>query len=653
MRSYVVPISTPSLKRTRLMGDWWCCTYHTCSLACLVVGVVSIVVACVVPANMSHIIDRIVCDSICVPLNCNDSQVNGSWQCNNWLSTDNLTWHPPMYVEFYLYNITNVYEVVLSGAEPRLSYRGPYVFRLRQEKFNVSYNHDNSEVSFQQMDQYFFEASRSNGSLTDHFWNTNIPFVSGAWTFWTQTGSALAKLDFTLCPPPYYLEKGPLQACLFGWRNVTEILFGQFSMEIQAGNKVYYRSRPNDPIFRQFVNGSSKESWSEQSRNMRNFGLGGICNLTLPGGQHGPLQEPVCRDPSHSPGADMRYVIKTGQGGLKQLGRYVRYLGNDSIWFWNNTSSSTKWPTSRLKAQGEEDKESVNAMKIADSYGIYQGEEDKESDNAMKIADSYGIYQMSPDMGEATSIRIFNEASLRNIDFSYVGTVRDFDIELRRYITSLDTFFGSDPIFLNSNEAGYGFINVSVPALILYGAYAPVYVSQMFQAGVPQRNPGWTCLDCPMVDPTASLTDLTQKYGSWLDLQPRLGTVLRGQQQYQFNVHIGNEAIYGNADCARLSPLQKCPYGLVPEMKLPLFTFNMSTGMTADQAKLVQDGLKALQIGRIAYHAVLYTSISSGPVFFLLFGYLWYRHRQSRRFITFQTADYTKVTGGLDPDLIN
>ncbi|XP_072939019.1 protein croquemort-like isoform X2 [Epargyreus clarus] len=79
----------------------------------------------------------------------------------------------PMYFECFLYNITNV-DDILAGKKVKLRVQqmGPYVFREKQEKVNIVWN-ENSTLTYQTRRFWYFEPERSNGSLSDMVTNIN------------------------------------------------------------------------------------------------------------------------------------------------------------------------------------------------------------------------------------------------------------------------------------------------------------------------------------------------------------------------------------------------------------------------------------------------------------------------------------------------
>lgn len=72
----------------------------------------------------------------------------------------------PLTLEFYFFNWTNPEEIRNKSVKPNLEQVGPYKFTEIKEKVDVVWN-DNGTVSFRQLRWWYFNASRSNGSLDD------------------------------------------------------------------------------------------------------------------------------------------------------------------------------------------------------------------------------------------------------------------------------------------------------------------------------------------------------------------------------------------------------------------------------------------------------------------------------------------------------
>ncbi|TSM28082.1 Electrogenic sodium bicarbonate cotransporter 4 [Bagarius yarrelli] len=71
----------------------------------------------------------------------------------------------PFFMSVYFFNVLNP-EEILAGEKPTVEQRGPYVYREKRWKDNITF-HDNKTVSYREYRQYFFEESMSVGNESD------------------------------------------------------------------------------------------------------------------------------------------------------------------------------------------------------------------------------------------------------------------------------------------------------------------------------------------------------------------------------------------------------------------------------------------------------------------------------------------------------
>ncbi|KAM8853546.1 scavenger receptor class B member 1 isoform 2-T3 [Synchiropus picturatus] len=71
----------------------------------------------------------------------------------------------PFFMSVYFFNILNPQEF-LNGQKPMVEQRGPYVYRKRCQKDNITF-HPNDTVSYREYRQYFFEPDMSAGNESD------------------------------------------------------------------------------------------------------------------------------------------------------------------------------------------------------------------------------------------------------------------------------------------------------------------------------------------------------------------------------------------------------------------------------------------------------------------------------------------------------
>lgn len=71
----------------------------------------------------------------------------------------------PFYMSVYFFNVLNPKEI-LNGEKPMVEQRGPYVYRKRIQKDNITF-HANGTVSYKEYRQYYFEPTMSSGNESD------------------------------------------------------------------------------------------------------------------------------------------------------------------------------------------------------------------------------------------------------------------------------------------------------------------------------------------------------------------------------------------------------------------------------------------------------------------------------------------------------
>ena len=114
-------------------------------------------------------IDKGIAEQITVPDPEDDDY--DEWKSNDYSGA------VPIYTKFYMWNLTNPAET-LQGSKPIFSELGPYTFREYSYKYNVKFDDDNDEVSFNSYTRYSFRPDASKGlSLRDKITNFNPAYL--------------------------------------------------------------------------------------------------------------------------------------------------------------------------------------------------------------------------------------------------------------------------------------------------------------------------------------------------------------------------------------------------------------------------------------------------------------------------------------------
>lgn len=132
----------------------------------------------------------------------------------------------PFFMSVYFFHVLNPKEI-LKGEKPMLEQRGPYVYRKRIQKDNITF-HPNYTVSYKEYRQYFFEPSMSVGNESDIITIPNM-LVLGAGVMMEDFPYAVRLLISTTFKT---FKEGP-----FLTKTVEELMWGYDSKLVEFLNK--------------------------------------------------------------------------------------------------------------------------------------------------------------------------------------------------------------------------------------------------------------------------------------------------------------------------------------------------------------------------------------------------------------------------------
>lgn len=123
---------------------------------------------------------------------------------------------PPVYMEYFFFNITNVDEI-LKGAKPQVQQVGPYAYREYRYKDNVTMVENNTRVSAYNVKSFVFLRERSVGDpAEDNITTVNIP----AWAVMNKVKGSWFKSSMVS------IWMNTLGSGIFTTRTVDELLWG-------------------------------------------------------------------------------------------------------------------------------------------------------------------------------------------------------------------------------------------------------------------------------------------------------------------------------------------------------------------------------------------------------------------------------------------
>ncbi|KAF3849169.1 hypothetical protein F7725_015666 [Dissostichus mawsoni] len=138
--------------------------------------------------------------------------VEGSRVFESWKSPP-----PPVYMEYFFFNVTNVNEFLEKGAKPVVKQIGPYTYREYRTKDNVSMVENGEKVSAYNTKSFVFLREKSVGDpAVDNITTVNIP----AWAVMNELKGSFFKASMV------GMWMTSLGSGLFTTRTVDELLWG-------------------------------------------------------------------------------------------------------------------------------------------------------------------------------------------------------------------------------------------------------------------------------------------------------------------------------------------------------------------------------------------------------------------------------------------
>ncbi|XP_076351833.1 lysosome membrane protein 2-like isoform X1 [Tachypleus tridentatus] len=181
-------------------------------------GVIGAIV-CVTSSILYVLFPRIIKEKIKEQLNLS----NGTEAYTNWKDIP-----VPLYMQFYVFNVTNPYDVIRNSSKPAVQEIGPYTFREKRSKEILSWDTENGTVQYREIKTYIFDREKSIGTQDEVVYVINAPMVGVA-------TMAMQKLSGLLRPIFMPVLSSLLESYneqLFVNRTVRQILFEGYEVPL-------------------------------------------------------------------------------------------------------------------------------------------------------------------------------------------------------------------------------------------------------------------------------------------------------------------------------------------------------------------------------------------------------------------------------------
>lgn len=134
----------------------------------------------------------------------------------------------PVYVKFYLFNVTNPNEFNEQYGTPSLSEVGPYVFRVFRKKDVLDWDDVRGRLTYRLTKGYLFERDMSVGDMSEKIYTINAPYVG--------LGAVMKKRVSDDLAPYIYGDLGEsfrnMSLKLVEQHSVHEMLFGGYYVDL-------------------------------------------------------------------------------------------------------------------------------------------------------------------------------------------------------------------------------------------------------------------------------------------------------------------------------------------------------------------------------------------------------------------------------------
>jgi hypothetical protein len=293
-----------------------------CLIAAVVIAAAGIVLAVCAQMFVNDIIRAE------LPMKNSDSLLFKIWQDSN---NQNL----PLVRNFYVWNLTNPWEVYERKEVPNFVKIGPYAYRehMYAPMESIEWSDDRTQLSFHYVSEFHWAADLSIDPVVGQL-HENDTFTTLNLALWSGVYRVSKYPDIPI--------NGPVM------HDASCLTMGLVHDGTVVGHNGYFIQ----PKVGEYLFGYRDDIWwalQNESSLLPNYDVPSIFRTSFNNSQPAPspytyesgLTCPIWDNQSQCNGTGtQKSIIYTGVGDLSKIAQYVKWAGQDSFWWWNNDDSA-------------------------------------------------------------------------------------------------------------------------------------------------------------------------------------------------------------------------------------------------------------------------------------------------------------------------
>ncbi|KAK7066711.1 Scavenger receptor class B, member 2 [Halocaridina rubra] len=511
----------------------------------------------------------------------------------------------PIYMQFYLFNVTNPDEIRFHGAKPALQEVGPYTYEEVRTKFDMEWNNTDDTVTYLQNKTFFFREELSSGLESDRVTTINALMVAIAKKVEQLPSAiqALVELVFLRFQETLFITK-PVSELLFkgyeapllselikytgdptnskgkfgffypvaaeGFGDNDDLLLRLIWTQLEAGFDLFESYVVGDMLFYGFQLPEFNFDFSDIPGFDMTEGLNGtlyeiLSKLQEMGVNVQPPESLESNEihfmKNHT--SDGTYKVKTGAGGVSNYLKVMEWNGSDMLKYWR-------------------------------------------TDYCNMINGTDGT-QYPPRVTKDRVLYLYTSELCRSLYLTYEKEVEFRGIQTMRFIPPKDVL--EDPMVNPDNQC------FCIPDMNSCLGASMLNMEQCaFGAPVILSTPHFYQGNQEDIDSIGGLYPIKNDHETFLDIEPKTGVVMRAMKKMQINIPLKQ---YGNLPSFRN----------VPEVIFPILWVNESAEIDTASAKDVK---KAIYLPFTIVDAICGVLIGVGVILLCIGAYKFMGIRRSR-----------------------